>query len=133
VPLERLDHVNLRTTRLEAMSRFYRDALGLELGPRPDFDFGGAWLYCGPHPTIHLVVVDEPAPAHGELALEHFAFRARDLPSLLERLNRNQVRYRVGFVHDFRLCQVHVRDPDGNHVHIDFDVEEARAAGLDGA
>jgi hypothetical protein len=80
-----------------------------------------------------LVVVDEPAPDGDDLALEHFAFRARDLSSLLDRLSQNQVSYRVGFVRDFRLCQVHVRDPDGNHVHIDFDLEEARAAGLDAA
>jgi catechol 2,3-dioxygenase-like lactoylglutathione lyase family enzyme len=113
------------------MSHFYCEALGLAVGPRPDFSFAGAWLYCGPLPVIHLVLVDAPAPRNTDLALEHFAFRANDLSVLLSRLNRLEVAHRIGFVRDFGLCQVHVRDPDGNHVHIDFDLAEAREAGLD--
>ena len=38
----RLDHVNIRTDGLEASTAFYRDIIGLEVGPRPSFSFAGA-------------------------------------------------------------------------------------------
>ena len=37
-----LDHVNIRTAALAPMRKFYAEALGLEDGARPPFDFGGA-------------------------------------------------------------------------------------------
>ena len=132
MPLVRLDHVNLRTTRLEAMKRFYATALGLVSGPRPNFSFAGAWLYCGDSPVVHLVVVDEPPEHHANLSLQHFALRGSDLSAALRRLQSAGIDYRVGFVRDFELCQVHVSDPDGNHLHLDYPLSEAVALGLSG-
>jgi hypothetical protein len=37
----------------------------------------------------------------------------------------------VGILEDFALCQVNVHDPDGNHVHIDFPLAEARTLGVE--
>src|SRR5690242_17690871 len=37
-----LDHVNIRTANLEAVSKFYSEILGLRKGPRPPFGFPGA-------------------------------------------------------------------------------------------
>jgi hypothetical protein len=37
------------------------------------------------------------------------------------------VPYRVGRIEDFGILQVNVEDPDGNHVHIDFPLDEAAA------
>src|SRR3546814_9324164 len=75
MPLAYLDHVNIRTANLAAMTNFYRDVLGLELGPRPSFGFGGAWLYCGNRAAVHFV--EQPkSPAGGDPRIEHFAFRA---------------------------------------------------------
>ncbi|HZU85395.1 MAG TPA: VOC family protein [Polyangiaceae bacterium] len=125
-----LDHVNLRTARLEAMRAFYVEVLGLRVGPRPAFSFGGAWLYCGDTAAVHLVEVDEAPPPGDGLRLEHFALRARGLGELLERLRARSVPARLGFVRDFGICQVNVHDPDGTHVHIDFDIAEAEALGL---
>ena len=36
-----LDHVNIRTANLAEMTQFYQEVLGLESGPRPDFQFDG--------------------------------------------------------------------------------------------
>lgn len=130
MPLRRLDHVNLRTRHLKEMLEFYRDALGMKPGPRPNFDFGGAWLYCGDAPVVHLVDVDnvtEPSPA---LTLQHFAFAADDLGPFLQRLEQLGIPVRLGFLRDFCLCQVNVHDPDGNHLHIDFPLREAANLGL---
>ena len=130
MPLQYLDHVNLRTTRASAMKRFYCDALGLRPGPRPNFSFGGAWLYCGDRPVVHLVEVDSETPPSSELSLQHFAFTASGLSEFLAQLERHDVPKRLGALQDFRLCQVHVHDPDGNHVHVDFPLEEAEALGV---
>mgnify|MGYP000188652562 CR=1 FL=1 len=70
VTLKKLDHVNVRTARLDAMIAWYGEMLGMNTGPRPDFDFPGAWLYAGDNAVIHLVGVDAPTGPPDNLALE---------------------------------------------------------------
>lgn len=130
--LKYLDHVNIRTHRLELLTSFYCEVLGLVAGPRPNFSFEGAWLYCGERPVVHLVKVPlggDLAPPSPSLALQHFAFSAAGLAPFLERLRKHQVEYRIGKIPDAQLCQVNVHDPDGNHVHIDFPLAEAESLG----
>jgi catechol 2,3-dioxygenase-like lactoylglutathione lyase family enzyme len=128
--IEALDHINLRTARLEEMVEWYGRILQMPPGPRPDFGFPGAWLYAGGHALVHLVAVaEEPADAP-DLKLEHGAFRARGIADLIARLDAAGERYRVSRVPGWPVVQVNVWDPDGNHLHIDFDLSEAEAAGL---
>lgn len=124
--LERLDHINVCTRRLEELKAFYSEVLGLSPGPRPNFSFGGAWMYCGRHPVVHLVERPALQPTDGDLRLQHFAFAARDLEEFLARLERLGVEYRVGILEDFEVCQINVHDPDGNHIHVDFPLAEAQ-------
>jgi catechol-2,3-dioxygenase len=112
------------------MQSFYCDILGMQVGPRPNFDFGGAWLYCAGAPVIHLVAVERTIEPSRELTLQHFAFSADDLRGFLLRLDEHEVPRRLGFLRDFRLCQVNLNDPDGNHLHIDFPLQEAIELGL---
>src|ERR1700693_5935086 len=49
-----LDHYNVSTRNLKETVRFYEDVLGFKNGPRPQFDFPGAWLYSGSQPVLHL-------------------------------------------------------------------------------
>jgi catechol 2,3-dioxygenase-like lactoylglutathione lyase family enzyme len=51
-------HVNLQIRDLEREVAFYRDVLGFEVLPRPDFATLGAWLQQGTA-QIHLAVRDE--------------------------------------------------------------------------
>ena len=51
----RIDHVTIATDDLDGIVAFYRDVLGLEVGPRPAFPFAGAWLYAGGRPIVHLL------------------------------------------------------------------------------
>lgn len=125
-----LDHVNLRTTRLEEMRRFYVEVLGLRVGPRPNFSFGGLWLYCGDVPVVHLVVVDEPRAQGSTSSLQHFAFRATNLREFRERLEALGYPAPVRLLRDFDLCQVKLTDPEGNPLHVDFPLAEARALGI---
>ena len=114
-----LDHVNVRTADLAAMSRFYEDVLGLPRGERPPFGFGGAWHYCGARAAVHLVEVAR-APAGREPRIEHFAFRAEGLAAFRDHLRRHEVPYRIAVVPGSGVRQVNVEDPDGNHIEIQF-------------
>ena len=49
-----LDHYNVSTRKLKETVQFYEDVLGFVKGPRPEFDFPGAWLYSSGHPVLHL-------------------------------------------------------------------------------
>ena len=121
-----LDHVNIRTTRLAEMARFYETVLELAPGARPPFRFDGAWLYCGDKAAVHLVGVTEvpQAPGAPKPRIEHFAFRAAGLVDFLERLKSQNVAYRVSVVPELSIVQVNIFDPDGNHIEIAFRPEE---------
>lgn len=123
------DHVNIRTARLADMIAWYDAVLGLKSGARPNFPFGGAWLYLGEKPLVHLIedteTNDAPAPR-----LEHFAFRASDLAGFTRMLAERGQKYQIGSMVVAGMVQVNVWDPDGNHIHIDFPEAEADAMGL---
>ena len=126
MPIETLDHVNLRTHRLDEMIDWYGRVLGLKTGKRPDFAFPGAWLYVGDLAAIHLVGI-EREPAATDPKLEHFALGAKGMKDFLEVLNANGVAHSIDQVPGFPVVQVNFRDPDGNHIHVDFSADEAEA------
>jgi catechol 2,3-dioxygenase-like lactoylglutathione lyase family enzyme len=133
MPIATLDHVNLRTAQPGAMERFYREVLGLAPGFRPAFPFPGAWLYCGERAVVHLVGVPH-APQRGEPprrehGLEHFAFLCTDLVAMRARLAAAGIKFRPARVPTTGNLQLHVFDPDGNHIELQFTKAEADAAG----
>lgn len=115
----KLDHVNLRTSNLEAMTEWYERILGMTVGDRPAFQFPGAWLYCGSDAAVHLVQSDGGAEPSG-LQIEHFAFSATGIGAFLERLQENEIPFRARRVPGTELVQINLWDPDGNHIHVDF-------------
>ena len=118
-----LDHVNLRTTRLDEMVEWYTRVLQMQVGPRPPFPFPGAWLYAGGRPHVHLIGVEtEGAGAETELKLEHFAFSATDLDAFEGHLEALNIPCRRVEVPGVDIVQLNVWDPDGNHIHVDFAV-----------
>lgn len=124
--LKAFDHVNVRTTRLQAMVDWYGQVLGMHPGKRPPFAFGGAWLYLGEQALVHLVEVKEP-PKVERPGLEHFALSARGLGDFLAALKARGERHEIAVVPGFGIIQVNVWDPEGNHIHIDFGPEEKDA------
>lgn len=125
MPLQKLGHVNLRTRNLKELTRFYTDILGMHVGPRPDFGFPGAWIYLGEEPIVHLVgVKDAPSPYREDQQLEHFAIDATGRAEFVEKLEANNVAYYIREIEDFGICQVNLHDTDGNHIHIDFPLNE---------
>jgi catechol 2,3-dioxygenase-like lactoylglutathione lyase family enzyme len=121
--LHALDHVNIRTANLAAMTEWYQEILGLRLGPRPDFAFPGSWLYLGDTAIVHLVGV-ENGPRGEDLRLEHFAISASGLAEFVAHLDARGVAHTVDPVPGAPVVQVNLADCDGNHIHVDFPASE---------
>ncbi|MEM8790121.1 MAG: VOC family protein [Pseudomonadota bacterium] len=118
----RLDHVNIRTHQLAAMTKWYVEVLGLTEGWRPPFQFPGAWLYAGDDAIVHLIGVErEPAADTSDLKLEHFAVQGDDLEATRARYAAAGIRVEERAVPGTTLLQLNIWDPDGNHIHVDFD------------
>jgi catechol 2,3-dioxygenase-like lactoylglutathione lyase family enzyme len=124
MPISFLDHVNLRTSHLKEMVRWYEDALGFKLGDRPPFKFGGAWMYLNDWPVVHLVET-EAQPNVNEPQIEHFAFRAKGLAEFAENLRNRGIEHRMVPVPGNNNAQIFTWDPDGNRIEIQFEAAEA--------
>ena len=131
--VSRLEHVNIRCARLAATTAFYIDIIGLTQGPRPDFPFRGAWLYCGDTAVVHLVeAADHPGSWTGTLAREtragadtgafdHVAFHGEDFEGMREALRQAGLQFRDRVVPGTGLKQIFVPDPEGVMVELNFD------------
>ncbi|RTZ61692.1 MAG: hypothetical protein DSZ32_01425 [Gammaproteobacteria bacterium] len=126
-----INHVLIRTTRLEQMKQFLARIAGLEEGPRPPFQFSGAWMYSGGRPLIHLVEIGSPQPgltdylgassaaaATGAGPVDHIAFSGADYPALMERLHRQRAEFYERTVPESHEHQVFVEGPEG--VRLEF-------------
>lgn len=130
-----LDHINLVTSDLEGTIRFYRDLLGLELGPRPSFAFPGAWLYLSGRPVVHLVLREDAVASAATGAIDHVAFSCEDFEGLRTRLEAAGITHEVREVPGGRLRQIFLRDPNGVKVELNFaaEAEAATRAAASGA
>ena len=122
-----VDHINIGTQRLDETVAFFRDAIGLEPGWRPDFPFAGAWLYAGDTAVVHLVNLPQAKLPSSEAALDHFALRIDDYDAAIARLDAAGVRYRAVDIGGTAIRQINLRDPNG--VNIELNYREATAAG----
>jgi catechol 2,3-dioxygenase-like lactoylglutathione lyase family enzyme len=115
-----IDHINIGTHRLDETVAFFRDALGLSLGWRPNFGMGGAWLYAGDTAVVHLVDLAEAKLPSNQAALDHFAFRIDDFDAAVARLDAAGVKYRAVDIADTPIRQVFLRDPNGVNIELNY-------------
>ncbi len=111
--LSGVHHVSLNVDDVETAGRFYREVLGLEVLPRPDFGFPGLWLEAGGQ-QIHLIQVDDHRAPEGQ----HFAFRVEDLDAALEDLRGKGVETSPAFEVPGAGRQSFLRDPAGNIIEL---------------
>lgn len=141
--LQRLQHFLIQTTDLAGTVRWWEEVLGLVPGPHPDFGFPVAWLYCGAEDVLHITeggtgasanrqayLSQESRAVQGTGVLDHVAFHATDLPGMIARLRAHGVRYASRRVDAQGLFQLFLFDPNGVKVELNFDGQEADAAGI---
>jgi len=121
-----LDHVTLRTGRLEATRRFFCDVFGLVEKPRPRAirHIPGHWLYQGEAPIVHLIAAGGDAGHEGAEAIDHIAFRLTDLGGVVERLRRFGIPHSHGYIAELSEHRLFVQAPGGQL--IELVVREAR-------
>ena len=124
-----LDHIVLRTTRLDEMIQFYGTVLGCPVERELPPEFGLVQLRAG-SALIDLVAVDSElgrvgggAPSETENSLDHFCLQVNPLPE--EEISRYLASHGVeagpfeqrygaqGFGNS-----IYLRDPDGNVVEL---------------
>jgi catechol 2,3-dioxygenase-like lactoylglutathione lyase family enzyme len=92
-----LDHYSVSTRKLKETVQFYEDVLGFVNGPRPQFNFPGAWLYSAGHPVLHLNDIsqtDKQQPPDSGV-IDHVAFGSRGFEAMKEHLTSKGVQLRV--------------------------------------
>ena len=128
-----LDHVNIRTARIEESCRFYRDVLGMTLSLIPGMqDMSvGAWVHSADgRPVIHLNRAPEGADFLGEVAdwagfkgsaqIHHIAFRCDDYDATLKKLEEEGLALHFMDVPQINLRQIFVRDPNDILLELNF-------------
>jgi catechol 2,3-dioxygenase-like lactoylglutathione lyase family enzyme len=115
-----VDHINIGTDRLEETRGFFREALGLVEGYRPDFPFPGAWLYAGDGAVVHLVQLPKGKRPSSEAALDHFALRIDDYDEAIARLKAASVEYRSVDIPNTAIRQINLRDPNGVNIELNY-------------
>ena len=116
----RVDHVNIGTTRLEETCRFFCDVLGFENGWRPDFPYGGAWLYAQGRAMIHVRELPEAKRPSAEAVLDHVAFEIDDFDAAVGRLEKAGVVYRSTAIDGAKVKQIFVEDLNGLNIELTF-------------
>jgi len=126
-----LDHYNVSTRKLGDTVRFYEDILGLVNGPRPPFDFPGAWLYSEGHPVLHLNDIsptDKKQPADSGV-IDHIAFGSRGFEAMKQHLAQKGVSFRVNVVPNSSRRQIFLTDPNNVLIELNYDVGKEQGAG----
>jgi hypothetical protein len=124
-----VDHVNLCTSpeRLDLLGRFYVEAIGLSIGPRPGSPATGTWLYAGERPVVHLSAKSRAGDASARdgfaTGFDHVAFRASGGRAYRARLRA----LGIAFAESKRptAYQILLTDPDGTRLELNFDPSEA--------
>ena len=133
MPINGIDHFAVLTEDAIATAEFYGFTLGLEQGPRPNFNVPGIWLYWNDVPLLHVLEVSNVPKTSS--ALDHAAFRGSDLASFVERLSSRDIPYRVRRVPEGVAAsgawQLFFSDPNGAHVEVIFPANEPDPATRD--
>ena len=124
-----LDHYNVSTRNLKATVQFYESVLGLVNGPRPPFDFPGAWLYSEGHPVLHLNDIAgtdrQQRPDSG--VIDHVAFGSRGFEAMKKHLSGKSIDYRVNVVPNSTRRQIFLRDPNNVEIELNYEIKNEPA------
>ena len=132
MPLTELNHYFVRAKDLERSRRFYCDALGFEVMPRPTLAFPGYWLGVNGKVQVHMGpdgIADESRHYMGTTpgcardnagVVDHIAFQGTDPGSVARRLSELGLPSRTRHLQEIELLQIFVADPDGLTIELNF-------------
>ena len=132
--LDSMDHLSIRTTKMEETREFYETAMGMTVGDRPPLPFPGYWMYLGEKAVIHIVGIDEDDPSglidylgdvdlddlDGGGAVDHLAFRASNPKDLIKHLDKLDIPYRERKVPEMNLFQLFLEDPNNITLELNY-------------
>jgi catechol 2,3-dioxygenase-like lactoylglutathione lyase family enzyme len=127
MPATAMNHFTILTDDVPGTVRFYGELLGLTDGPRPPFDFPGAWLYAGGSPILH-VIGGRPRSELSVGVIDHMAFSAVGLSDTLAMLTARGIQHTCRRQAGSGPWQVFFFDPNGARVELDFSPEEHAAS-----
>lgn len=147
-----LNHYSIRSLEIEKTTEFYKQVLGLTVGPRPEFPFPGVWMYNGEennwaNAVLHLIAIDknnpnglkqylgerDPSTLYGSGAVDHIAFFAKGLETKLAHLNQLGISFRERTVPILELHQIFLDDPNGIVIELNYPAAEKAALDAKGA
>jgi catechol 2,3-dioxygenase-like lactoylglutathione lyase family enzyme len=115
-----LDHWAILTKDEHKCVAFYRDVLGLKVGPRPKLTFQGIWFYSGDHPIVHVISDREFKPGQTG-AFDHIAFAMDGSYAEMEdKLRANGIAFKSRLIERTGVYQIACSDPDGCGVELNF-------------
>jgi catechol 2,3-dioxygenase-like lactoylglutathione lyase family enzyme len=128
MPTLGFSHYNLCAARpvLDELRDFYRDVVGLAVGPRPAFKSFGYWLYAGDEAVLHLSESspDETPPGNGRRGatntFDHAAFSCSGRAAFERHLAERGIAFRQAEVPLTGQVQLFFSDPAGNGVELNF-------------
>ena len=125
-----LDHYNVSTRKLDETVHFYETVLGFTNGPRPPFNFPGAWLYSSGHPVLHVNDISQTEkqqhPDSG--VIDHVAFGCRGFEATKRHLSEKGVPYHVNQVPNSTRWQIFLRDPNNVEIELNFESKDETGA-----
>ena len=147
-----LNHFSIRSLEIEKTTEFYKEVLGLTVGPRPEFPFPGVWMYNGDenncaNAVLHLIAIDknnpnglkqylgerDPKTLYGSGAVDHIAFFAKGLETKIAHLNQLGISFRERTVPILELHQIFLDDPNGIVIELNYPAAEKAALDAKGA
>lgn len=115
-----LDHVNIRTTDVDASARFYVEIFDFEFRKGPEVAGNRAnWLFDrSGRPIIHFRMATAEAQSTG--SIDHIALTCDDKDVILERLKTRGIQFNVFENPAEPMTQVFVKDPHGVMLELRF-------------
>jgi catechol 2,3-dioxygenase-like lactoylglutathione lyase family enzyme len=134
-----LEHFLVAADDIDATRDWYARVLGMQTGPHPDFGFPVHWMYVG---GVDIVHIGPSAKSAGEIqkkylgrtsqdagsgtgAIDHIAFRATGLRTMLEHLQKNKISFTQRRANGQALFQMFLYDPNGIKVELNYSADEA--------
>lgn len=121
-----VDHTALYVFDLKKSEVFYREVMNLAEIPEPFKDGRHIWFRTGPHSQLHIIQGAAKVEPHD--INTHIAFRVKDLPAFMARLDRAQMKYgawkgdsKQPTIRPDGVKQVYLQDPDNNWLEVNDD------------